>query len=812
MKKLKITAEQYNRLIKPNLITEKVNDNKPVGDMDEMKKEVKQLLAYLYHKPVEFSPFWEKHGLSYDDICDALLSKKLIVKKGGEYQVSSALGGPEEALNAVETELRRLAKIPEPSTSKVELETEDYPAGAEHDPSAPYNQPDPEPIYNESDYGLVVYNSEVAILKDKYEKNKFYVLDLVEYFDGHVENDEDIYEFLNSKGSDIEKMLIPLDMDLINQFDELYDLNQFFIGQLAKIKQAMTMISEEDDHLEYQKNQPKKYTSDEAKKALASIKARHDKENGRHPIMKTKNPLDTHPDDVKPNTKHPLDPHPDDAVDETTCAGSSGAFVGPLMGGPKASYPIKKETPTVSETTTADAGNFQYDANALPGINRDGSFKKPRKTKAQTTTQYPNGTMVGGGKTGGSVISPSLGENVIKKKSNWSITALSLNETLKLQHNKDENKLIVISDLEGRAGSQETFHNKAVLKQNGFMWSGTNWVIDSDKLDIAKKTLSLINKSDYIIDQLEELDVAVQSSTADNKELLKARIDQYIMDLANATDEVALSAEIRRYLTFFSKFHSYSFYNRMLIFIQKPEATKVGSFKLWETKFRRVKKGAKAIKVLAPAGKPETTQYDDETTELMGQMGITNRPQITRFRAVNVFDISDTEPIDERGETPDSPQWWGENTPSETADILFGAVSEVATDLGIRVTQSDANGGEKGYSAGDHINISTGVSGAARLSTTIHEIAHELMHWKKSSLYFIDNGEGRQKNELQELQAESVSYVVLKHYGIPVAHHATYLVLWKANKERIQNNLEIISKVSQFIIDKIDAKVSSVEK
>jgi hypothetical protein len=250
----------------------------------------------------------------------------------------------------------------------------------------------------------------------------------------------------------------------------------------------------------------------------------------------------------------------------------------------------------------------------------------------------------------------------------------------------------------------------------------------------------------------------------------------------------------------------------MLIFIQKPDATKVASFKLWETKFRRVKKGAKAIKVLAPAGKPEMTQYDDETTALMGQMGMTNRPQITRFKAVNVFDVSDTEPIDERGDVPDSPQWWGDNTPSETADILFDAVSEVATDLGIRVTQSSAQGGEKGYSAGDHINISSDVSGAARLSTTIHEIAHELMHWKKSSIYFIDNGEGKEKNQLQELQAESVSYVVLKHYGIPVAHHATYLALWKANKERIQNNLEIISKVSQFIIDKIDKQVSSIEK
>jgi len=90
----------------------------------------------------------------------------------------------------------------------------------------------------------------------------------------------------------------------------------------------------------------------------------------------------------------------------------------------------------------------------------------------------------------------------------------------------------------------------------------------------------------------------------------------------------------------------------------------------------------------------------------------------------------------------------------------------------------------------------------------IHELAHELMHRPNTSIYYINNGEGKTATELKELQAESVSYVVLKHYGIPVSHHATYLALWKANKERIENNLQIISKVSQFIITKIDDEIN----
>ena len=65
---------------------------------------------------------------------------------------------------------------------------------------------------------------------------------------------------------------------------------------------------------------------------------------------------------------------------------------------------------------------------------------------------------------------------------------------------------------------------------------------------------------------------------------------------------------------------------------------------------------------------------------------------------------------------------------------------------------------------------------------------------------------------MKELQAESVSYVVLKHYGLPVQHHTTYLALWKANKEKIQKNLEGISKVSQFIINKIDEEANRNKK
>ena len=823
MKKIKITKEQYNRIFNSSIINENTEAvaKKPKADgkegNDKITKEIKDLLKHLYGYTPEFNKeFWvDEKGKSSDDIIDHLVSKGLIVKKGRNYIVPKSLGSKEEAKSALDECMREFV-----GEQKQEIDEMDgdYPAGAEHDPNNPINREDPEPIFNRTDYEIFVYNDDLAILKYK-RSNEFYLLDLdninIDYMGSELTED-DLNDFLNNNESDLEKILIPIDNEILDELNDIYNLNGYFRGKIEVIRGLLNNIAEGVDWSKaYPREKgkpkmndisPKKRTNAENQAILdklADLKAREAKNN---PPTKSKHP-----------TEQP------DELDETSCAGggSVGAFVAPI-----GTEPIKRE---IKETlNVAGAGNFQYDTPGLANVGRNGEYKESKKkTKAQSKTQWAGGafvelddcTKLNNNKTaqkGG--CSTGAVDNVVKlKKTSGNINAPSLNEglmreALKLQHDRNQAILIVVSDLEGRAASQETFRNKAVLKQNGFEWNGNNWWIKSSGLESAKKTLSLLNKTEYIIDQLEDLEDAVANSTADNKDLLKARIDQYIMDLANATDEAALSAEIRRYLTFFSKFHSYSFYNRMLIFIQKPDATKVASFNLWKSKFRMVKKGSQAIKILAPAGKPEMTQYDDETTELMGQLGMVNKPQMTKFKAVNVFDISDTEPMDERGDVPDSPQWFSENIPSETADILFGAVSEVATDLGIRVTQSDAQGGEKGYSAGDHINISSDVSGAARLATTIHEIAHELMHWKKSSIYFIDNGEGKLKNELQELQAESVSYVVLKHYGIPVAHHATYLALWKANKERIHNNLEIISKVAQFIIDKIDKQVTTTEK
>jgi hypothetical protein len=381
-----------------------------------------------------------------------------------------------------------------------------------------------------------------------------------------------------------------------------------------------------------------------------------------------------------------------------------------------------------------------------------------------------------------------------------------LDEALILKVDKDDNRLIVFSnETDPKKASNETYRNKEKLKANGFKWDKfiSSWYTSVDNFEETKKLLDDINKSSDFIGKLEDLEEFVaDSENYDGKTSLYDKIKLYIDDLANVTDEKTMDAEIRRYLTFFSGFRGYSFNNTILIYIQKQNATKVAGKKAWFKKYRKLKPGAKAIWIFGP-------KFSDKKTEESGEIDDSGLDKKVKsgepsgFIPVRVYDISDTEPINEKGDVPVTPEWFSESEPTERTKELYKYIQEAAENMGIKITKSGASGGEKGYSAGDHINMSSSVEGAGEVSTLIHEFAHELMHWKKTSIFY-QGDEIRNDKGLSELQAESVAYVVMKHYDLPVQHQPTYIALWKGSKEKILQNMGTISDVAKFIITEID--------
>ena len=99
-----------------------------------------------------------------------------------------------------------------------------------------------------------------------------------------------------------------------------------------------------------------------------------------------------------------------------------------------------------------------------------------------------------------------------------------------------------------------------------------------------------------------------------------------------AVRELLTSDGWRRWAETRATFHRYSFGNCLLIAQQAPQATQVAGFKAWQSLGRQVRKGERAIRIMAPMSVKERDATGDETGE-----------RVVFFRAVPVFDIAQTD-------------------------------------------------------------------------------------------------------------------------------------------------------------------------
>ena len=122
--------------------------------------------------------------------------------------------------------------------------------------------------------------------------------------------------------------------------------------------------------------------------------------------------------------------------------------------------------------------------------------------------------------------------------------------------------------------------------------------------------------------------------------------------LEQGVKELFESQKYKDYLTTMSKFHSYSHNNILLIFQQKPDASLIAGYNAWKTEHgRQVRKGSKAIKILAPAPygvKVNRNKLNPDTNKpVLDENGnpVKENVEVQKlaFKVVNVFDVSDTE-------------------------------------------------------------------------------------------------------------------------------------------------------------------------
>ncbi len=204
---------------------------------------------------------------------------------------------------------------------------------------------------------------------------------------------------------------------------------------------------------------------------------------------------------------------------------------------------------------------------------------------------------------------------------------------------------------------------------------------------------------------------------------LNKKCGEYTAELVEAVKEKKDDKRLIEYFEFCSRFHYYSFQNRMLIWVHRPDATLVAGFKTWQEMGRSVKKGEKGIPIFAPMrikGRKDQERNTEIGMEEIEGEGIGHQNQggnNLRFKVVYVWDISQTDG-DPLPESPDILSVEGE------IGSLLSSLEAVVAGKGIMLEYVDT------LPIADASGVSTG--GAVKIIASMteqekfHVLAHEL--------------------------------------------------------------------------------------
>lgn len=297
----------------------------------------------------------------------------------------------------------------------------------------------------------------------------------------------------------------------------------------------------------------------------------------------------------------------------------------------------------------------------------------------------------------------------------------------------------------------------------------------------------------------------------------KAQTDDRLKELTETLEagvaSVFTSERYVEYLKVMSRFHSYSFRNTFLIFLQKPDASLVAGYQAWPKKFeRQVRRGEKGIKIIVP--KPFKIQVEVDLLDPETRLPILDalgKPKTTlvertvpQFGVGTVFDVSQTD---------------GKELPSIGANALTGEVRnfnelfqalQIVSPCSISFEDiADSDGFGYYHLIENRIAVKSGISQMQTIKTTIHEIAHAKLHAASPAEAQNLTPADRKSRREKEVEAESVAYVVSTYFGLDTSDYSFgYVAAWSSGKElaELKASLELISSTAGDLIAALDTK------
>jgi len=282
----------------------------------------------------------------------------------------------------------------------------------------------------------------------------------------------------------------------------------------------------------------------------------------------------------------------------------------------------------------------------------------------------------------------------------------------------------------------------------------------------------------------------------ERKKMLLSQLKSLSSQIVTDEDKIKAFAERWR-----SGFHDYSFANTLLILWQYSGATLCAGMRQWNKKGRRIKKGSKAIWILAPSihkmkvsnspspDEDQETEEDKETRVLRG------------FLNVMVFAYEQTE-----GKELDMGNVLITGPENITVELLSQAF-----DIPVEFTQGTFDG----YTDGKKIAISRRKNKQQESACYLHELAHIMLGHSR--------GIGGKRSDIsqkqRELEAESVSYIVGRCIGLDNEGAKYYLGHYSASDKSVQESAvhiistadKILRKLKPYVIEDTTQKGGGVQ-
>lgn len=266
------------------------------------------------------------------------------------------------------------------------------------------------------------------------------------------------------------------------------------------------------------------------------------------------------------------------------------------------------------------------------------------------------------------------------------------------------------------------------------------------------------------------------------------------------------------YLKFIKKFRTRSFFNQMLIYMTKENATFVMGYKQWIDKFNRIPVACLVCRSLSN----KNCECEERTPpiRIVQLAPITYTKENAKgeeeekiwFKDVYVYDIEDTEPL------PDLPikevfnefDW---NIKTVDVDVNFKELEtmllKIIKDNNFKFRYeeifNESLGGWTDHAVKE-IVCKENTTEADKIHTILHEIGHMFAHSEEE----LDRK--RVYRPLVETEAETIAYVVADYLNIDTSSYSIgYIANWsKGNEDILQESVKRISKFANVIMDKIE--------